>query len=111
MSPVTIAIAYTTGDLAKAYEYPGWSITSSTSHSVSHTLATDLNRSGSEEITTSINFVFLFHFLLSCVFGFILMFATLLCTQYNSALTTTIIGCLKNILLTYSGKNIEFQCM
>lgn len=70
----SVILAVLTGDMDKACRFEKWS-----SHE------------------------FVAPFCLSCVMGLILNYSLLLCTQANSALTTTIVGCLKNIVVTYVG--------
>lgn len=70
----TIILAWDTGELQAAVDYSQWG-----------------------------DAIFISQFALSCGMGFILLYSVIICTHYNSALTTTIIGCLKNICVTYLG--------
>lgn len=67
-------LSWATGDLDLAANFPEW-----------------------------LNPFFIVDFFLSSAMGFILTYSIILCTQYNSALTTTIIGSLKNISISYLG--------
>jgi solute carrier family 35 protein len=69
-----IIVSYVTGEYQKVVEYGSWS-----------------------------NPWFLFYFVLSCLMGFLLMYSIIVCTNHNSPLTTTIVGVLKNLFVTYLG--------
>lgn len=48
-------------------------------------------------------------FALSAGLGPVLQYAIFLCTQHNSALTTTVLGALKNILTAYIGMFVDYD--
>ncbi|XP_024293995.1 UDP-N-acetylglucosamine/UDP-glucose/GDP-mannose transporter [Oncorhynchus tshawytscha] len=71
--PTLLASAFT-GDLHKAITYEHW-----------------------------LNTPFVTCFLMSCILGFVLMYSIVLCSHYNSALTTTVVGAIKNVAVAYIG--------
>lgn len=47
--------------------------------------------------------MFLIQFVASCVMGLMITYSTFLCTLHNSALTTAMVGCFKNVFVSYLG--------
>ncbi|XP_047448352.1 UDP-N-acetylglucosamine/UDP-glucose/GDP-mannose transporter isoform X2 [Mugil cephalus] len=61
----------------------------------------DLHKAVTFEDWMKVTFVFCF--LMSCLMGFVLMYSIVLCSYYNSALTTTVVGAIKNVAVAYVG--------
>lgn len=74
MLPFAFALACYTGDFEQAIQYSEWS-----------------------------DWIFVTLFAFSCVCGFILNYSIVLCTKFNSPLTTCCVGTLKNLVTTYVG--------
>lgn len=70
----TIAIAWFIGDLHSSYEFKHW-----------------------------LDPWFLIQFICSCFMGIIYSYFAFICTQFNSALTMSMLGCIKNIFVIYIG--------
>lgn len=72
-------------------------------------IPTILSSAFSGDLVTAVTFEewtqvkFIVCFLLSCVMGFVLMYSIVLCSHYNSALTTTVVGAIKNVAVAYIG--------
>ncbi|XP_008284838.1 UDP-N-acetylglucosamine/UDP-glucose/GDP-mannose transporter [Stegastes partitus] len=71
--PTVLASAFT-GDLHKAVSFQDWA-----------------------------KATFVVCFLMSCFMGFVLMYSIVLCSYYNSALTTAVVGAVKNVAVAFIG--------
>ncbi|XP_068166545.1 nucleotide sugar transporter SLC35D2 isoform X1 [Antennarius striatus] len=61
----------------------------------------DLHKAAAFEDWVKVTFILCF--LVSCFMGFVLTYSIVLCSYYNSALTTTIVGAVKNVAVGYIG--------
>uniref|UniRef100_A0A672JGM2 UDP-N-acetylglucosamine/UDP-glucose/GDP-mannose transporter-like n=1 Tax=Salarias fasciatus TaxID=181472 RepID=A0A672JGM2_SALFA len=71
--PTLVASAFT-GDLHKAISFEDW-----------------------------VKATFVFCFIMSCFMGFVVVYSVVLCNYYNSALTTIVVGAIKNVAVAYIG--------